>query len=304
MKTRAFTIIELVVVLAITVVLVGIIVPSLQAAMESARRARCAAQLHALGQGLMTYAAANNRRLPPFAFSDAANPDLVQSGHWGGIDDDAIDMMSNLRRSGGMADVNLQVLVAEGIVAREMLICPSADGELASGEASWFAASRNFSTYCVRMPYSRDLFRLAPGLADRHGDLMGIYKQYAGGQMVRINAPGSPVGRGGGVVPQVRIDRRYRLDGSAAVGDAVFDPSTDAIVADAFVKAQGGEGEFEVAGGPSHGKRFNVLSGDGAVKTVMLPSDTLEELPCAAQGDDGPGLWAESVWQRFDGEIE
>src|ERR1700674_1972447 len=55
MRRRAFTLIELVVVIAIIGVLIGLLLPAVQAAREAARRAQCVNNLKQLGLGSHNY---------------------------------------------------------------------------------------------------------------------------------------------------------------------------------------------------------------------------------------------------------
>lgn len=65
MKTRvnAFTLIELLVVVAIIALLISILLPSLAGAREQAKRAKCLANISAIGKGMQTYAAEDRREL-------------------------------------------------------------------------------------------------------------------------------------------------------------------------------------------------------------------------------------------------
>jgi len=64
-RRRAFTLIELLIVVAIIALLISILLPALSAARRQARAAKCLANLHTLGQGLLVYAADNRDILPP-----------------------------------------------------------------------------------------------------------------------------------------------------------------------------------------------------------------------------------------------
>lgn len=66
MKRRAFTLVELLVVIGIVAVLVGLLLPSLRSAREQARRTVCAGHLQQLGIAMLLYARENND-LYPFA---------------------------------------------------------------------------------------------------------------------------------------------------------------------------------------------------------------------------------------------
>lgn len=61
---RAFTLIELLMVIAIIGILASLLVPSLARAREMGRRAKCASNLHAIGRGLHLYANNNDSMLP------------------------------------------------------------------------------------------------------------------------------------------------------------------------------------------------------------------------------------------------
>jgi prepilin-type N-terminal cleavage/methylation domain-containing protein len=64
---RGFSLIEVLVVIAILAILMALLLPSLRAAREQADRTKCAAQLHALGLAFQLYANANNGSLPAFS---------------------------------------------------------------------------------------------------------------------------------------------------------------------------------------------------------------------------------------------
>jgi len=76
---RGFTLIELLAVIVITGLLVGITLPVVGRARESARRATCVANLRQIGVGLLAYAGDNGGRLPP---SRIGGSDLPDNNWW------------------------------------------------------------------------------------------------------------------------------------------------------------------------------------------------------------------------------
>ncbi len=63
-KRSAFTLVELLVVIAVIAVLMAVLLPSLQAARERAKRTVCAASLQQIGRGIIAYGTEYDDRLP------------------------------------------------------------------------------------------------------------------------------------------------------------------------------------------------------------------------------------------------
>ena len=64
MKNRAFTLMELMIVLAIVTILVGLLVPALSRTKEAGRSVACLNNLHQIGIALQLYVQDNGNRLP------------------------------------------------------------------------------------------------------------------------------------------------------------------------------------------------------------------------------------------------
>jgi prepilin-type N-terminal cleavage/methylation domain-containing protein len=75
-KRRAFTLTELLVVIGILVLLTGILLPAVAKARAGAGRARCAGQLHDIGQMLQMYFGENKNALPKVNMMPSLQPPL------------------------------------------------------------------------------------------------------------------------------------------------------------------------------------------------------------------------------------
>ena len=76
-RKRSFTLIELLIVIAIIAILAGMLLPALNSARLSAMKISCTNNLKSLGTGINLYASGNNGFLPKLCFADSGqNSDL------------------------------------------------------------------------------------------------------------------------------------------------------------------------------------------------------------------------------------
>src|SRR5262245_6390811 len=81
MKTsnRAFTLVEVLVVIAIIGVLIALLLPAIQAAREAARRMQCGNNIKQIALALLNYESAH-KSFPPSSNWPASQPDLLRDG--------------------------------------------------------------------------------------------------------------------------------------------------------------------------------------------------------------------------------
>jgi prepilin-type N-terminal cleavage/methylation domain-containing protein/prepilin-type processing-associated H-X9-DG protein len=79
---RGFTLVELLVVIAVIGILVSLLFPAVQAAREAARRVTCKNHLKQLALGVLNFEAAH-RHLPPSALVDLSITETANNGSWG-----------------------------------------------------------------------------------------------------------------------------------------------------------------------------------------------------------------------------
>ena len=270
-----FTLVELLVVIAIVIVLAAIALPTLSSVRRRVTMVSCVGRLRTVHQGIMSFVAENDRRLPPFRVSDVSFS-LPEAGHWGGPEKPSGTALLGSFGSGAGGDAgkifsaNMWALVKDGFITSQALMCPSAPGELRDGRASLFPQTGKFSTYCLRFPYSWDVFRSAPGLrGPDEANLLEEYSQVLVGQKKPIRtqgglAPSLSLRR----LPQIRIDLRYRTSPSVTCGDGDYDAGSDALLADGFWQQdqeESSDDSYPLRAAWSHDNQFNVLYGNGAV---------------------------------------
>ena len=165
-KSRGFTLIELLVVIAIIAILAAMLLPALQQARESARRASCTSNLNQLGKALKLYSAAYNDKYPGA---------LGQAGADGSVIKDS-------RGAGG-----LELLRANDCLADySVYICPSTVTSAGKGVDSLTYGSSATDTA------TNATYAFVGGMIDGDSTIWGradsaVAADYTGGEGVGIN---------------------------------------------------------------------------------------------------------------------
>jgi len=143
---RGFTLIELMVVVAIIAILTAILAPVVSMARELARRSQCGTNLKAIGTGLAIYAESAGNSSYPYMPLNGAGWD-VEIGTGRRVDGETG------AGQGRNPSATLYLLVREGVCRAEAFVCPSAGEKPDTSGDYWdFRSGMNIS-YSLMMPY-------------------------------------------------------------------------------------------------------------------------------------------------------
>ncbi|MBN2584117.1 MAG: type II secretion system protein [Planctomycetes bacterium] len=129
MRRHGFTVVELLVVVAIIGMLMAILLPNLAAALERARQAQCASNLRSIGQSIMIYSSNNRGRWPTVYHND--NAEEAWAERWDEDNTEIEDRQLDVEAE----DLNpfrcnvscWWILIRKGLSVPGVFICPSSD---------------------------------------------------------------------------------------------------------------------------------------------------------------------------------
>ncbi len=128
-KKRAFTLVELLVVIGIIALLVALLLPVLNKAREAAKAVQCAANMRNIGQIMMVFAQDNDNRYPACGKVLAVAPATTSTSHWAEVLDRIV--YNNTLQKGPIQYVNYIGSASQNIygLASGRLGCPNTGNE-------------------------------------------------------------------------------------------------------------------------------------------------------------------------------
>jgi prepilin-type processing-associated H-X9-DG protein len=122
--SAAFTLVELLVVIGIIAILIGVLLPALSRARESAAQVKCMANMRQIGQALMMYVSQNKGMLP-VGYADAVVDVKPDPDYRGERHDWTTLLLATISKQGGIG-LDTQDKVNEAYARlRGMFLCPS-----------------------------------------------------------------------------------------------------------------------------------------------------------------------------------
>jgi prepilin-type N-terminal cleavage/methylation domain-containing protein/prepilin-type processing-associated H-X9-DG protein len=155
-SVRAFSLIELLVVLGILAILLSIFVPYVAKVRETDHRARCAENLRTVMSALQTYASANHGTFPRVTYDPAHNPNGY-AAYSGAVAPNPFARDTQVHPNDVTA--SLWLLVRSGLLKPGIFICPATDDTRDPADASEWKRRSNFGSaghlsYSYASPFS------------------------------------------------------------------------------------------------------------------------------------------------------
>ena len=228
-----FTLVELLVVIAIIGILIAMLLPAIQAARESARRANCSSNLKQFATAMLLYADRNSEQLPPSTGHKSNNYIGWVGLLWPVMEKDTNYAQWNLSKvqsddatpkpgsSTGLTNAKIA-----GQDRSDTYTCPTRGFRLNGNGSVW--AGQCIDYVCVGVTYNGTT--IPSDLAARNGGLSGYYKNlddagYLGGSIIPAS---SLTATGSGFIIRSRVSIGAVTDGmtyTALVGEKHLNPS-------------------------------------------------------------------------------